>query len=62
MKIVHTHRSLAVPQSHIGDASALIGIVAGIGLLLPGFMLAEAAALLVAGFLVLVPSLLYGMR
>lgn len=44
------------------DASSLLGIVAGMGLMLPAFFVAELAFLAAPAFAVLVPSVLYGTR
>lgn len=44
------------------EASSLLGIAAGVGLMLPAFFVAELAFLALPAFAVLVPSLLYGTR
>lgn len=56
MKIAH------VDRSHTTDLSALVGMVAGIAMLLPAIIAPELRPLSVPGFAVLVPSLLVALR
>ena len=49
-------------ESRVRDGSALFGIVAGFALLFPGFFSPELRVLIVPGFALLLPSLLYTMR
>ena len=50
-------------QPHpILDASALVGILVGFGMLLPSFFVPELHMLAVPAFAILVPSVLFGMR
>lgn len=49
-------------EERLVDASALVGIAVGMGLLLPAFVAPEMGLLAVPAFLVLLPSLLFGMR
>ncbi|MCG8589596.1 MAG: hypothetical protein MJE66_09920 [Proteobacteria bacterium] len=44
------------------DATSLLGIVVGVGALVPAALVPELSALALLGFVVLVPSLLFGMR
>ena len=44
------------------EASSVFGIVAGMGLMMPAFFVAELAVLALPAFALLVPSLLYGTR
>jgi len=44
------------------EASSLFGIMAGVGLMMPAFFVAELAFLAVPAFAMLVPGLLYGTR
>lgn len=48
--------------SQAPDASAFVGILAGIGMLLSAFLVADMHLLAVPAFAVLVPSLLYELR
>jgi len=44
------------------EISSLVGIMGGVGLMLPAFFVAELAFLALPAFAILVPSLLYGTR
>ena len=44
------------------DVSSVVGMVAGMGLLLPAYVVPDLWFLALPAFLILVPSLLFGMR
>ena len=50
----------SVDHSALLDASSLLGIAAGMGMLLPAFLVPDLAFLALPAGLVLLPSLLYG--
>jgi hypothetical protein len=49
-------------NNRVLEASSLLGIVAGFGLMVPTFFIAELGLLALPGFVLLLPSLLYGLR
>jgi hypothetical protein len=55
-------RNANVYRSQALDVTALIGMVGGIALMFSASMLPEIRMLALPGFVVLVPSLLYGLR
>ena len=56
MKIAHPYRKQSL------DITALLGMTLGMALTLPAALMPELALLALPGFVVLVPSLLYGLR
>lgn len=54
-------KAIAVSQRAL-DASTLLGVAAGIGLLIPAFVVPGLGSLALPAFVVLVPSLLLALR
>ena len=55
-------RNANVYRSQALDVTALIGMVGGMALMISASLVPEIRLLALPGFLVLVPSLLYGLR
>lgn len=53
---------IASRSDRVLEATSLVGIVAGIGALLPAFFMPEMGFLVAPAFVVLLSGLLYGMR